>query len=296
MPTFFSRLGRALGLGPAPLEPLEDGYAAYKAGDYIGALIRLRPHAERGLPDAQIALGIMYRDGLAHSQSNNTAIHWFERAKKAAERALVAGDDTEGARIFKLLAELGITTAPVFPVLVSAQGNLGHLYLRGKGVPQDYVEAVRWFTLAHKNDQYNDIVPRKEIGDLYYKGVGVKQDYVEAEYWYSRSRGQQAQLQLGIMYYKGEGVQKDYAEAYRYFSLAGGRYVDRTPAGKWRAEMASRMTPAQIAEGRRLARQSLKADRHFYRGDCDESLFDDPEELLLFLTTDNDMKFLGRGI
>ena len=33
----------------------------------------------------------------------------------------------------------------------AAQYNLGRMYARGEGVPQDVVEAYKWFFLAHKN-------------------------------------------------------------------------------------------------------------------------------------------------
>ena len=31
------------------------------------------------------------------------------------------------------------------------QSSLGHMYYEGKGVPQDYAEAVKWFRLAELN-------------------------------------------------------------------------------------------------------------------------------------------------
>jgi TPR repeat protein len=44
---------------------------------------------------------------------------------------------------------------------VLAQYNLGIVYDTGKGVPQDYTEAVRWYRLAaeqgHASAQYNRV-------------------------------------------------------------------------------------------------------------------------------------------
>jgi hypothetical protein len=58
---------------------------------------------------------------------------------------------------------------------------------------------------------------------------------------------------LAYRFQYGEGVTKDLVQAYKWFSLAltGGR----ADAGKARAEIARQMTPAQIAEGERLARE-----------------------------------------
>jgi TPR repeat protein len=63
-----------------------------------------------------------------------------------------------------------------------------------------------------------------------------------------------AQINLGFMYDNGQGVSQDYVLVYMWFSLAaaGG---DKS-AGKRRRDIAaSKMTPKQIAEAERLARE-----------------------------------------
>jgi len=64
----------------------------------------------------------------------------------------------------------------------SAQFNLGVAHLDGEGVPQDYVEAVKWFRKAanqgHADAQYN-------LGVMYERGVGVPQDSAEAYVWFN---------------------------------------------------------------------------------------------------------------
>jgi TPR repeat protein len=59
----------------------------------------------------------------------------FEDATVAYER----GDYEEAYRILKPLAEQG------YP---KSQHDLGVMYAKGQGVPQDYVLAYMWFTLA----------------------------------------------------------------------------------------------------------------------------------------------------
>ena len=46
--------------------------------------------------------------------------------------------------------------------LAAAQNNIAVLYEKGEGVPQDYVEAVRWYRLAAANGhkKANDAVRR----------------------------------------------------------------------------------------------------------------------------------------
>ena len=86
----------------------------------------------------------------------------------AAER----GDFETALREWRPLAEQGD---------VIAQYNLGILFARGDGVPQDYVEATEWFRLAaeqgHKEAQY-------ELGIYYELGQVGPQDYPEAARWY----------------------------------------------------------------------------------------------------------------
>lgn len=49
------------------------------------------------------------------------------------------GDYSTALRRWTPLAEQGIA---------NAQNNLGVMYNAGRGVPQDYAEAVRWYRLA----------------------------------------------------------------------------------------------------------------------------------------------------
>jgi TPR repeat protein len=71
----------------------------------------------------------------------------------------------------------------------------------------------------------------------------------------------EAQYSLGLMYQNGEGVPQDYVQAYKWFSLAAATYTDKPnhdKAVKERERVAARMTPAQIAEAQRLAREWKK--------------------------------------
>ena len=62
-----------------------------------------------------------------------------------------------------------------------------------------------------------------------------------------------AQFSLGFMYQKGLGVPQDYVRAYMWFDLAAAQGTKG--AAEWRELIAARMTPAQIAEAQKLARE-----------------------------------------
>src|SRR5437763_1149769 len=89
--------------------------------DYREALKWLRRAAEHGNPDAQICLGQMYEDGEGVPQNDVLAAKWY---RKAAEHVPDFGGAGQG------------------------RNKLGLLYLKGLGVPKDYVQAYFWFSLS----------------------------------------------------------------------------------------------------------------------------------------------------
>jgi TPR repeat protein len=141
----------------------------------------------------------------------------------------------------------------------SAQSTLGALYYAGQqGMPQDYSKAAMWFRKAA--DQGN-AGAQVLLADMYYKGTGVGQDYAQAVTWYRKAPEQgdgAAQTALGAIYHDGTGVPQDYVQSYMWFNLAAlgaESTATRDVAAQARNELASEMTPAQIAEAQRTARE-----------------------------------------
>ncbi len=62
-----------------------------------------------------------------------------------------------------------------------------------------------------------------------------------------------ARFSLGFIYERGLGLPQDYVRAYMWFSLAAAQGTKG--AEEWRERLAARMSPAQIAEAQRLARE-----------------------------------------
>ena len=111
----------------------------------------------------------------------------------------------------------------------AAQNNLGLMYDNGRGVIQDYKEAVKWTRLS-ANQGYAGA--QNNLGLMYDNGRGVIQDYKEAVRWYRLSADQGnagAQRNLGTMYANGRGVIQDYVRAHMWFniSVASPRWVVR---------------------------------------------------------------------
>jgi TPR repeat protein len=145
---------------------------------------------------------------------------------------------------------------------VYAQSNLGYMYDTGRGTPQDYAEALKWYRLAAKQG-YADA--RFNLGLMYEQGKGTPQDYAEAVKWYrlaAKRRDVNAQINLGFMYGKGHAVLQDHIEAHKWFNLAASGAPDeetRNIAIENRDLAAKLMTAAQIAEAQKLAKQWDKA-------------------------------------
>ena len=94
---------------------------------------------------------------------------------------------------------------------------------------------------------------------MYGNGDGVPRDYVEALRWYRLAAEQEdanAQTNLGEMYANGIGVPKDYIQAHMWLNLASAHEVEL--ARENRDLVAEQMTPADISEAQRLAREWLE--------------------------------------
>ena len=221
---------------PVAAGPFEDGRAAYDRGDYAHALRLWRPLADQGDTAAQFFLGSTYGAGEGVPQDYTEALKWLRRAADP--------DDAEGSQ----------------SLAVTAQLFLGRMYAAGQGVPQDYTEATKWFRRAA--DQGN-AEAQLFLGRMYAAGQGVPQDYTEALKWLRRAADQDdagAQFALGVMYAAGGGVPQDYVQAHKWYNLAASRFPasdaeQRGKAADARERLAAKMTPAQIAEAQKLARE-----------------------------------------
>jgi TPR repeat protein len=101
-----------------------------------------------------------------------------------------------------------------------------------------------------------EAIAQTALGWMYGNGQGVPQDYAKAVAWYTKAAAQgyaTAQYNLGVMYYDGQGVPQDYVQAHKWLNLAASKGQEN--AMKARDRLATRMTPDQIAEAQRLARE-----------------------------------------
>ncbi len=91
---------------------------------------------------------------------------------------------------------------------------------------------------------------------MYYEGQGVPQDYAEAVKWFHLAADQgdtSARSFLGYMYENGQGLPQNYVQAYMWYDLAIA--AGDNDAIEYRDVVSAKMTPEQIAEAQKLARE-----------------------------------------
>jgi uncharacterized protein len=132
-----------------------------------------------------------------------------------ASAAYQRGDYTTALRLLRPLADRGVA---------EAQYELGFMYYGGLGVPQSYVDAVKWYHVAA---DHGVVEAQHDLGIMYLNGQGVPQDYVRAHMWLNFAASQ----------------------------IPGSKNEERDAAVKARDLVASKMTPAQIADAQSLARE-----------------------------------------
>ena len=139
-----------------------------------------------------------------------------------------------------------------------AQSILGAMYRDGQGVPQDHAEAMKWYRKAAEQGHAE---AQDKLGLIYQNGQGVPRDYAEAMNWYRKAAEQGnagGQFNLDLMYQNGKGFPQDYAKAHMWLNLATSSLppgIFRDVAVKIRDDVAKKMTPAQISEAQKLARE-----------------------------------------
>ncbi len=193
--------------------------------DYSEAMCWFRKAADQGYASAQGAIGAMYSFGQGVPQDYAEAMRWY---RKAADQGNAAG-----------------------------QHSVGAMYFQGQGVPKDYGEAMRWFRRAA--DQ-GDADAQFALGLIYHNSLGVPQDYGEAARWFRKAADQGhslAQFTLGAMYNVGQSVPQDYVMAHMWINLAASSATgdDQKQYARERDTIAAKMTPRQVAEAQRLARE-----------------------------------------
>ena len=119
---------------------------------------------------------------------------------------------------------------------------------------RDYATAER---LMRPLAEQGNGLAQNALGAMYFNGTGgVPQDYTTGVSWFRKAAEQgdaNGQSNLGRAYEKGQGVPRDYVQAHKWFNLAAAK--GDAGAAESCDEVATKMTPAQIAEALMLAQE-----------------------------------------
>jgi uncharacterized protein len=242
--------------------------------------------AEQGHAYSQLILGDLYRDGGKGVLRNYAeAAKWYRKASESRTVEKQPGVMSIKSRAFESLGNLYLKGLGVPQDLSEAatcygrsieDGNdssvfqLFSLCMQGKTTKLDCERvAERLAVLATKDDTVYDATIRSFVGAdvaqyslglMHDKGLGVSPNYVEAAKWYQQSadRGNhKAQLALSGLYFEGKGVPHDVVRAYMWQNLAALRCPPeiQKEAAQMGSKIVAVMTPEQIAEAQRLARE-----------------------------------------
>ena len=166
----------------------------------------------------------------------------FQKGLTAAQ----SGDFATALRKWEPLAKQGNA---------DAQYNTGLIFYNGNGLPQNYIIAIKWFSLAAEQG-YADA--QNNLGFMYDIGLGVSQDYKTAMKWFTLAAEQGhafAQGNLGFMYAFGKGVLKDYVYAHMWGNIAAMNGSEL--GGELRDDFEKQMIPSQLEKAQDLARECV---------------------------------------
>ena len=195
--------------------------SAYDAGDYGFALELLRPAADRGFAKAQNLLGNCYFNGHGVKQDLELSTLWYRRSAEQgyanAQYNLgnayrfgngVKQDDTQALYWYEKAAEQDFTPA-IF--------QLGCLYDFNL---EDYAKAAGYY---HEAAQKGESFALVNLGVLYERGFGVPQDYDMAFVLYNdaaQKGNAYGCYNLGLCHQFGRGTEVDIIKAVEMYKKA----------------------------------------------------------------------------
>jgi TPR repeat protein len=233
----------ASGIGvPAHADQLDDAVAAERRDDCSTAVSIYRSLAAKGVGKAFERLGYFSEIGHCTNRDWVEAAKLYDKAADAGEQGATASLSFIG-RNWKYMY-FGKPIDPTVYALVAKAAK------RGNAVAQVSLGAMNY-----------------PIGDVAYdptiQNAGITGNLQEAILWYRRAADQgdvDALVKLGVAYSEGIGVPQDYVEAHKFFNVAAPRVSNPRDADirgniiRHRDELTAKMTPSQIAEAQRLAR------------------------------------------
>jgi hypothetical protein len=219
---------------------------------------KLRSRAENGDEAAQLGMarlfynmpeGVHPKTGTRLLKWNdfNAAAHWY---RKAAKQGSVEAKYKVGVMYSK---GEGLIHGPNFDL---ASNEL-------KSVIKRVEELILLEEKPSRRDYLGGIINSSgfRLGELYRTGgEAFPADMQSAAKWYEKGAeygNAASQMQLGLAYLEGSGVPQDFVLAHMWFNLAAAQSQDG--AREAREKLTTILTPDQVAEAQRMAREYTRA-------------------------------------
>ena len=224
--------------------------------DYVEAAKWLRQSIPSEFGIAELCLGQCYFYGRGVQRDYGEAARWL---LKALQTDVAANGGETYDEIGYLLSFVWSRDEVAKQWRSIAEGEDGW---------QKYAEDAKWHRKqAGSSAAQPQRVPAHQfcLGLAYAYGLGLSRDYTEAAMWFRRAAdaGETwAQFHLAVAHAKGRGVPQDYLQAHMWFNVAASRTIGdpQEYVSAAREEVARRMTPQQISEAQRLAREWKPTD------------------------------------
>nr|WP_160327505.1 tetratricopeptide repeat protein [Burkholderia ambifaria] len=100
----------------------------------------------------------------------------------------------------------------------AAQFAVAEAYRTGKGVDEDFAQALYWYRAAAEQ---GNVSAQNNLGTMFQRGIGTEKSPQMAAYWYRQAAEQGervAQFNLAMRYARGDGVEQDDAAAAQWFA------------------------------------------------------------------------------
>lgn len=209
--------------------------------------------ADAGQSGCMLKLAAFLAEGRGGQEKNpDQALRWLRKAGAAGNalghyKAAAMLLDGEGRQILDGLGHLAAAAQSGVP---GAARELGLLYLSDRLGIRDPTAAAGWF---QRSAEAGDARGAYHFATLCEQGLGVTRNPVRAGQLYARASKAghpQATSGLGRLHARGDGTTQNLPKAWALISLG----VERgdKEAAQPLAELASQLTPEQLAAGRRL--------------------------------------------
>ena len=149
---------------------------------------RIKPLAEKGNVEAEIALAEAYFYGRGVAEDRQEAVKWYAKAAEAGDPSAQASlglclfrgwgcakDHSMAADWFTKAAEAGN---------LSAMNGLAYSYLHGFGVEKDVLAGFNWALKAAERGHHPS---QTMVAECYLDGIGVEKNIERAETWLYRA-------------------------------------------------------------------------------------------------------------